>query len=154
MSTVAAFFALYAPWFWVIVAVVCALIEGATCGLTTVWFAVSAVLMALISLLHFPFVMQCILFSLVSLLLLLFTRPIAINLLRAKRVRTNADSLIGKKAQVIRPISEWSKGQVKINGAVWTAALAGTADMPKGSECIVDRIEGVTLIVKEYESAE
>lgn len=148
------FLAFYTPWFWFAIAVICAVIEGMTLGLTTVWFALSAVLMIFISMLHPPFYVQCVLFALVALLLLFFTRPIALKLLHAKREKTNADSLIGKKAVVLQTITEWEKGQVKINGAVWTAASVDGAVIPAGDECIIEKIEGVTLIVKEMDASE
>ncbi|EPF28091.1 NfeD family protein [Treponema medium] len=143
--------ALYTPWFWFAIAVICAVIEGLTLGLTTVWFSLSAILMIFISMLHPPFYVQCVLFALVALLLLFFTRPIALKLLHAKREKTNADSLIGKKALVLQTITEWEKGQVKINGIVWTAASVDGAAIPAGDECIIEKIEGVTLIVKKIE---
>ena len=148
------FLAFYTPWFWFAIAVICAVIEGMTLGLTTVWFALSAVLMIFISMLHPPFYVQCVLFALVALLLLFFTRPIALKLLHAKREKTNAHSLIGKKAVVLQTITEWEKGQVKINGAVWTAASVDGAVIPAGDECIIEKIEGVTLIVKETDASE
>ena len=143
------FLAFYTPWFWFGIAVICAVIEGMTLGLTTVWFALSAVLMIFISMLHPPFYVQCVLFALVALLLLFFTRPIALKLLHAKREKTNADSLIGKKAVVLQTITEWEKGQVKINGAVWTATSINSTDIPEGSECIIEKIAGVTVFVRE-----
>ena len=141
--------ALYTPWFWFGIAVVCAVIEGLTLGLTTIWFALSAVLMIFISLLQPPFYVQCILFALIALLLLFFTRPLALKFLHTKREKTNADSLIGKKALVFQTITEWEKGQVKINGIVWTAASVDSETIPAGDECIIEKIEGVTLIVKK-----
>ena len=143
------FFSLYAPWGWLGIAVICALIEGLTFGLTTIWFALSAILMIFISLLHPPFYLQCLIFVLTALLLLLFTRPLALKYLYTKREKTNADNLIGKKALVIHPITEWEKGQVKINGAVWTATSINSMDIPEGSECIIEKIAGVTLFVRE-----
>ena len=143
------FFSLYAPWGWLGIAVICALIEGLTFGLTTIWFALSAILMIFISLLHPPFYLQCLIFVLTALLLLLFTRPLALKYLHVKREKTNADNLIGKKALVIHPITEWEKGQVKINGNVWTAASADSETISAGDECIIKKIEGVTLIVKK-----
>ena len=143
------FLAFYTPWFWFGIAVVCAVIEGLTLGLTTIWFALSAVLMIFISLLQPPFYVQCILFALIALLLLFFTRPLALKFLHTKREKTNADSLIGKKAFVLQTITEWEKGQVKINGIVWTAASVGGETIPAGDECIIEKIEGVTLIVKK-----
>ena len=151
MINVPILIAFYTPWFWFGVAVVCAVIEGMTLGLTTVWFSLSAVLMIFISMLHPPFYVQCVLFALVALLLLFFTRPIALKFLHTKRENTNADSLIGKKALVLQAITEWEKGQVKINGAVWTAASVDGAAIPAGNECIIEKIEGVTLIVKKIQ---
>ena len=84
----------------------------------------------------------------------LFYRPIALKLLHAKREKTNADSLIGKKAVVLQTITEWEKGQVKINGVVWTASSVDGAVIPAGDECIIEKIEGVTLIVKEMDASE
>ena len=149
MIDLVVFFSFYTPWFWFATAVLCAVIEGLTLSLTTIWFALSAVVMIFISLLRPPFYAQCLMFALIALLLLFFTRPLALKLLRIKREKTNADSLIGKKAQVIKNITEWEKGQVKINGAVWTAAAAGGEDILQGSECIVEKIVGVTLIVQK-----
>ncbi len=145
------FVALYTPWFWLGIAVLCAVIEGMTLGLTTIWFALSAVLMIFVSMFHPPFYLQCLLFALIALLLLFFTRPLALKLLHTKREKTNADSLIGKKALVLQTITEFEKGQVKINGIVWTAASIGNAEIPAGDECIIEKIEGVTLIVKKIE---
>ena len=148
------FLAFYTPWFWFGIAVICAVIEGMTLGLTTVWFALSAILMIFVSMLHPPFYVQCVLFALVALLLLFFTRPIALKFLHAKREKTNADSLIDKKAVVLQTITEFEKGQVKINGIVWTAASIDGAVIPAGDECIIEKIEGVTLIVKETDASE
>ena len=143
------FLALYTPGVWFGIAVICAVIEGLTLGLTTIWFALSAVLMIFISLLQPPFYAQCVLFALVALLLLFFTRPLALKFLHTKREKTNADSLIGKKALVLQNITEWEKGQVKINGIVWTTASVEGAVIPAGDECVIEKIEGVTLIVKK-----
>lgn len=139
----------YTPWFWFGIAVLCAVIEGLTLGLTTIWFALSAALMIFISLLQLPFYVQCMLFAVIALLLLIFTRPLALKFLHTSQTKTNADSLIGKKAQVIKSITEWEKGQVKVNGAVWTAASIGGAALPAGDECIIENIEGVTLLVRK-----
>lgn len=139
----------YTPWFWFAVAVLCTVIEGITLGLTTIWFALSAVLMIFISLLQLPFYAQCLLFAVIALLLLVFTRPLALKFLHTPQTKTNADSLIGKKAQVIKSITEWEKGQVKVNSTVWTATSIGGATILAKDECIIEKIEGVTLLVRK-----
>ena len=141
------FLAFYTPWFWFGVAVICAIIEGMTLGLTTVWFALSAVLMIFVSMLHPPFYVQCVLFALVALLLLFFTRPIALKFLHTKREKTNADSLIGKKVLVTERMTEFDKGAVKAGGIVWTARSEKGETIEKGAECKIVRLEGNTAVV-------
>lgn len=147
MVDLSVLFTLYTPWFWFGIAIVCALIEGATLGLTTIWFAISAVLTIFVSLFRPPLYIQCGIFVLTALLLFFFTRPIALKLLHIRREKTNADNLIGKKAYVLQTITKWDKGLVKVNGTVWTAASRDGSDIPKKSECLIEKIEGVTLIV-------
>ncbi|MEL3905743.1 MAG: NfeD family protein [Treponema sp.] len=149
MNMIVSFFLSYMPWFWLAAAVLFAVIEAATLGLTTIWCAVSAVVMIFVSLTPLPLKWQFVVFALLSLLLIFFTRPFAVKRLHIKKETTNADSLIGKKVQIIKPITEFEKGQAKVNGAVWTAAAADQGDIPAGSECTVEKIEGVTLIVKK-----
>ena len=148
MSTFLRLVSNYTPWLWLGIAVVCAVVEGISFELTTIWFALSAVLMIFISLLHLPVYAQCLLFVLIALGLMISTRPLALKFLHIHRVRTNADSLIGKTALITKGITEWEKGQAKVNGVIWTAASADGTAIPEESECVIKRIEGVTLIVQ------
>lgn len=143
------FFMSYMPWLWFVLAVIFALIEAATLGLTTIWCAMSALVMVFVSFTPLPLKWQFILFALISLLLIFFTRPFAVKHLHVKKEKMNADSLIGKKVHIVKAITEFEKGQAKVNGAVWTAAAADHSDIAAGSECTVEKIEGVTLIVKK-----
>lgn len=144
----------YLPWFWFGLAVLCTLIEVCTFGLTTIWFALGALAMILLSFLPIPFVWQILLFLGISTVLLIFTRPIAVKKLRVGRERTNVDSLVGEKALVIRDITEFERGLVKVHGVEWSAVTADGKPVAKDSTCIVEKIEGVTLIVRKSDSAE
>ena len=62
--------------------------------------------------------------------------------------KTNTDSLIGKKALVVKSISEFEKGEIKINGIVWSAKTEDGSSIPENSQCEIVKIEGVTAIVK------
>ena len=146
------FFLVHAPLVWFLCAVLFTLIEAMIMQLTTVWFALSALLLTFISFAPIRPVYQVLLFLIFSCLLLVLTRPFAIKKLNAYRTRTNVDSLIGKKAFVIKDIRKNKKGQVKAEGAVWTAQSGDGAEIETGSECIVERIEGVTLIVSAEKS--
>ena len=60
---------------WLGLMVLFLLVEAATAGLTTIWFAGGALIAFLAALLGGNLVIQVVVFVLVSLLLLVFTRP-------------------------------------------------------------------------------
>jgi membrane protein implicated in regulation of membrane protease activity len=137
-------------WFWVVLTVILAVIEVLTLGLTTIWFAIAALVMVFLSFLHMPLVYQILIFLIISAVLLFFTRPIAIKKLKIGKVKTNVDSLAGKCALVTKKITEFDNGEVKINGLIWTAKTEDGSALAEGSKCEIVRIEGVHAIVKIY----
>lgn len=125
-------------------------VEFATAQLTTVWFAAGA----LVSLLLASFgvdnlAIQIIVFTLVSLVSLILTRPLVKKWTRAKKQPTNADMVIGEEAVVTETISNTDgKGLAKVNGAIWSARSADDRVIPAGKTVTVKAIEGVKLIVE------
>jgi membrane protein implicated in regulation of membrane protease activity len=140
-------------WIWVILTVILAVIEALTMGLTTIWFAIAALVMVFLSFLPIPFIVQFFIFLVISGVLLFFTRPIAIEKFKAGRVKTNVESLAGQHALVIKKITEFDKGEVKLNGQIWSAKTEGGAEINEGTKCEVVRIEGVHAIVKPIENS-
>ena len=140
-----------ARWIWVALTIIFAVIEVFTFGLTTVWFALGAFVMIFISflLVRMPLVAQISIFLVISATLLIFTRPIAIKKLKAGKVKTNVDSLVGMNGLVVKKISEFEKGEVKLNGQIWSAHSDDNSTIEEGSKCEVVRIEGVHAIVKK-----
>ncbi len=139
------------PWIWLGLTVVLIVIEAITSGLTTIWFAAGSFLMIFASLLKLPLPLQLILFVAVSLLLLIFTRPILKKKLAIKKTALNTDALIGQKAIVTKDISELEKGAIKINGIEWTAASEDGKSIPAGSTCVIKEIKGATAVVSSNE---
>ena len=72
--------------FWLVVLIVCILIEIPTLGLTTIWFAGGSLFAALVALLHLPLWLQIAVFIVVSLVLLFLTRPIAVKYFNKDRI--------------------------------------------------------------------
>ena len=108
--------------------------------------------MLLLSPLPIPFVWQVLIFLVISSLLLVFTRPVAIKKLKVGRERTNTDSLIGARTLVVKEITEFEKGLVKINGVEWSAQSIDNKTIERDATCIVRAIEGVTLVVEKLPS--
>lgn len=124
--------------------------EFATVQLTTVWFALGA----LVSLLLAAFgvdnlAVQIIVFALVSLVSLILTRPLVKKWMNRRTQPTNADMVIGEEAVVTEAIDNaQAKGLVKVKGAVWSARSADDRQIPIGATVTVKAIEGVKLIVE------
>ena len=136
--------------FWLIVLVVMRVIEIITLGLTTVWFAGGALAAFIASLLGANIVVQVILFVVVSVLLLALTRPLAVEYLNKDRIRTNAESLIGKTAVVKQEIDNLNaQGQVSVDGQEWTARSVEEQVIPKNVQVEIVEINGVKLMVRQ-----
>ena len=136
--------------FWLIELVVMTVIEIITLGLTTVWFAGGALAAFIASLLGANIVVQVILFVVVSVLLLALTRPLAVEYLNKDRIRTNAESLIGKTAVVKQEIDNLNaQGQVSVDGQEWTARSVEEQVIPKNVQVEIVEINGVKLMVRQ-----
>ena len=136
--------------FWLILFAVLLVIELMTMGLTTIWFAGGALLSALVAWIGGPLWLQIAVFVVVSVVLLIFTRPIAVQYFNKNRTSTNADRAIGEQAVVSEKIDNLNgTGRVKIKGVDWSARAAEDKQTFEIGETVtVDRIEGVKAIVK------
>lgn len=83
--------------FWLILLIILLVVEAATLGLTTIWFAAGALIAGILALIGLPVWLQLLAFFVISLVLLIFTRPIAVKYFNKDRVRTNVESH-GRKA--------------------------------------------------------
>ncbi len=135
---------------WLLLLIVFIVIELVTMVLTTIWFAGGALIAAIAAACHAPFVVQLLLFLAVSILLLLFTRPVAVKYFNKDRIKTNAESLVGRQAIVISEINNLEgTGQVTVSGQEWTArSINENAEIPVGTVVYVRAINGVKLIVE------
>ena len=86
------------PLIWLGILAVLLIIEAITAGLTTIWFAGGALIAAIACYLGVNLVTQLLLFLCVSLVLLIFTRPLAMKYFNQERQKTGAELLIGQKA--------------------------------------------------------
>lgn len=126
-------------------------IEIATMGLTTIWFAGGALVALVLAMLDVSFYVQVGAFLVISIAFLVSTRPLAMKFFNQERVKTNADSIIGKKAIVLAEINNLKEaGQVSVNGMEWSARVyEDGCIIPAGAVVEVKEIRGVKLIVAE-----
>ena len=136
---------------WLIVFVLSVVAEIATAGLVSIWFAGGAVVAFILAILDVPLVWQVVAFVVISLLLLVFTRPLARKYINRKAEKTNVlDSIIGRTAIVTEEINNiLATGKVTVDGMPWTARSAVAEEViPVGTEVTVVSLTGVKCIVR------
>ena len=135
---------------WLVLLIVSLVVEVLTMGLTAIWFAGGASVSLLVSFLNGPIWLQIFLFVVTSLVLLYFTRPIAMKYFNKNRVKTNVDSIIGEKAIVTLQIDNIrGEGKATVGGQEWSArSVSDDVIIPVGAIVVVDEINGVKLVVK------
>lgn len=140
--------------FWTALLILLVAIEIPTMGLTTIWFAAGALVATIAAACNAPLFIQIALFLIVSVLMLVFTRPVAVKYFNRDRTKTNVESLVGQKGIVTGEVDNLrSCGQVTLNGMEWSAR-SWNADcvIPEGSVVVVKEIHGVKLIVTVEEA--
>lgn len=139
---------------WLIVFVVFAALELVSLGLTSIWFAIGALAACITSLFTGNWIIQAIVFIIVTVVVLIFLRPIAMKYINSKAEKTNIDSIEGKVGKVILEIDNVNaKGMVKIDGMEWTARSLENEIMKEGTLVEVVSVEGVKVIVKEVQNS-
>ena len=134
---------------WLIVLVVCLIIEISTLGLASIWFAGGALLAMLIAVIGGPLWLQILLFLVTSIVLLVFTRPVATKYFNKNRTKTNVESVVGKQAIVTEKIDNLKgAGRIITNGMEWTARSLDDSLIEEGAVVVIEKIEGVKAIVK------
>ena len=141
---------------WLIVLVTAIIIEAATMGLTSIWFAGGALAAIGVEKLNGGVYLQIIVFLLVSLVVMYFTRPVAIQYFNKERQKTNLDSIIGKQAVVTSRIHNLKGiGKVTVSGQEWSAkSLDENQIFEEGDIVRVAKIKGVKLIVESEKIAD
>ena len=136
---------------WLVVLILSIVIEIISLGLTSIWFAGGAIIALLLAALALPMWLQILVFLVVSIVLMVFTRPIAVKYFNKDRVRTNVESMIGRQAIVISEINNLQGiGQVTVGGQEWTARSEDDSkNLAVGAVVEVVAVSGVKLIVRE-----
>ena len=140
---------------WIALAVIFGVVEAATAQIVTIWFAVGSVGALIANVVGASTTIQLVVFVAVSILTLIIARPYLKKFTRTEMQRTNADRCIGETAIVTEEINNTQgTGQVKVGGNIWTARSLDSAIIPADEKVIVEKIEGVKLIVSEKVKAE
>lgn len=135
---------------WLIIVVVCGLIEAGTIALVSVWFVIGAVVSFFMALI-FPesILLQIFVFILFSILSLVFIRPVAKKYVDKYTRGGNINSKVDKTGVVVQEIKKDEKGRVKIGDVEWLAV--SNEDISEGTKVRITNVDGNTLCVEKVE---
>ena len=135
---------------WLIIAVVCGLIEAGTIALVSVWFVIGAVVSFFMALI-FPesILLQIFVFILFSILSLVFIRTVAKKYVDKYTRGGNINSKVDKTGVVVQEIKKDEKGRVKIGDVEWLAV--SNEDISEGTKVRITNVDGNTLCVEKVE---
>ena len=142
------------PLFWLLAMILFLIVEAIVPGLVSIWFAGGALVALIAAEFGAPIWLQAGLFGVVSVALLLATRPLAKKYINSKVQPTNADMIIGKECIVRETIDNVKgTGAVLAGGKTWSAVSCDDGIViPVDSRAVVESIRGVKAVVRPLEN--
>lgn len=139
---------------WIALIIIFAVVEIITVGLTSIWFAGGAVAALLVDAAGLGPVWQFVAFVIVSVILLVFTRPWALKYMKPRLVKTNYEAAVDKNVCLTETVDNIKgTGTAVLNGQEWTArAYEDGKTFEAGAIVKVKEIRGVTLYVTESDT--
>lgn len=138
---------------WAAVIILAAIVEAMSPQLVSIWFVGGGIAGFAAHFFRAPIWLQVIIAAVVTLVLLLATRPFVTRTLQERKVSTNADRVVGETAVVTEAIDNvLAKGRATVLGNDWTARTEDGAAVPAGEKVTVVRIEGAKLIVSAHKA--
>jgi membrane protein implicated in regulation of membrane protease activity len=138
-------------WFWVIVAIVFAIVEIMTVAFFAVFITIGALGAAIVSLLGFNLLVQAIVLGVLGVAGILIARPFFVDRLHIGRptLRSGAESMVGQQAVLLEPIlGVGQPGHLKIAGELWPALTDDGTPVPVNTLVTVTALRSTTLIVR------
>lgn len=140
-------------WIWLGVFVVTLIIEFVTTELVSIWPSLASFVTMIVAI-FLPIDLwwvEVIIFAVLTIALLIATRPLTKRFLMRNRRLTNIDTMIGAKGEIIKKVTLLEHGEIKIQGVIWSAITDdGGNEIAAGTIARVTKIEGNKLVVVPF----
>lgn len=138
---------------WGVIFVGTLIVEFLTADIDTIWFCLSSLVCTVIAAFKVHYLIQLGVFIVLSIILMLLTRPLTKRMMEREIVKTNSDKLIGSIGVIYSEINENEIGEVKIDGQIWRAINRDGLSFDVNEKVIIEGISGNKLIVVKLNSA-
>lgn len=134
--------------FWLIVAICAFIIDVLTSNFCFVLFSIGAIVAAICGAFGMPFMIQVIIFAIISIIALSIGYPILKkkNMRMCKKTLLMEETYIGKVMKSEKEIEH--KAQIKVNGEYWTVINEGEV-IHQGEKFVITGIQGIKLKIKK-----
>lgn len=141
-------------WIWVLIGFFLLALELLTAGIHLGFFGAGAIAVGILVAAGFggPAWVQLLLFSVLSILLLVLFRQPILRRLRESGTDRQVDALGGQIAHATSEIAPGTFGKAELRGASWSARNVGTVPVVAGQRCLVVKVDGLTLHIQADES--
>ena len=133
--------------FWIIIAIVAFALDVMTSNFFFVLFSIGAIVAAICSIMHIPFIIQTIIFAVISIIMFIIGYPWLKKKYKKSHKKTlrMEETYIGKVMEAKDEIN--NKAQIKVGGEYWTAINEGSPIYP-GDKFKIIGIEGIKLKIE------
>ena len=137
-------------WHWLALGLILCALEMASGGFYVLFFGIAALVVGALSLVGAggPEWMQLLLFSVLSIVSLLFFRSPLLRWMHLDRSSRSVDSLVGESAVPLEDIAPGDVGRAELRGTAWTARNAAAEPLHRGQRCVVVRVDQLTIYIK------
>lgn len=142
------------PWIYIYlgITVFALIIEFMTSDLISIWFAGGGIVSIILSAVQMPWYIHIPAFLVVSFILLMVFRKIALKRFAINDVHVNADAVIGAEFKLLSAIGFNKPGTIKVNDVVWgVIAENPNTKIEQGKIVKIVDLKGNKYIVKEVE---
>src|SRR5512138_1155831 len=134
-------------WMWVLVGIGLLVVEMVTPGgLFALFFGIGALATAVAAAAGAGAILQWILFTATSLVLLATLRRTLQEKLRTPTVAV--DAIVGQEVVLLGDLPAGGEGKAELRGVPWSARAAAGTPLRAGQRCRVERLDGLTLWVR------
>ena len=138
---------------WLLVSLLCLVLELTNGDFFIMCFVIGGVFAAAVSAFSDSFMLQVIVFAVVSMLSVFFIRPIVLKYLHINKEQrlSNADAIIGRIGNVTESIVANGHGRVKIDGDSWKAVAVNNLSIEEGTRVSIVALDSIIVTVERVE---
>ena len=138
-------------WHWLVVGLILVALEmAASGGFYVIFFGIAAIAIGALRLFDLagPAWFQFLLFSIVSVVSLVFFRGPVMRWLQLDTPGVDVDSLVGEVATPLEDIAPGAVGRAELRGTVWTARNSSSLSIIRGQRCTVVRVDRLMIFLQ------